>query len=59
MANIVDYLKWRGDILLDNCPFNDVDNLVLSLSFPTLALMASFPPSAPTKPYCSQMHVKK
>ena len=31
MANIVDYLKWRGDILLDDCPFNDVDNLVLSL----------------------------
>ena len=31
MANIVDYLKWRGDILLDDYPFNDVDNLVLSL----------------------------
>ncbi len=31
MANIVDYLKWRGDILLDNCPFNDADNLALSL----------------------------
>ncbi len=36
MANIVDYLKWRGDILLDDCPFNDVDNLVLSPFLPWL-----------------------
>lgn len=30
MANIVDYLKWRGDITLKQNPFNEVDNLILS-----------------------------
>lgn len=30
MANILDYLEWRGDIRLENDSFNAVDNLVLS-----------------------------
>ena len=30
MANIYDYLMWRGDISLDERPFNDVDNVILS-----------------------------
>ena len=30
MANIIDYIKWRGDIGLKNAEFNEVDNLVLS-----------------------------
>ena len=30
MANILDYLEWRGDISLQEDPFNAVDNLVLS-----------------------------
>ena len=30
MANIVDYLKWRGDISFQVSPFNEVDNLILS-----------------------------
>lgn len=30
MANIVDYLKWRGDITFKQGPFNEVDNLILS-----------------------------
>lgn len=30
MANIVDYLAWRGDLSLRERPFNDVDNLILS-----------------------------
>ncbi len=29
MANIVDYLKWRGDVPFDIAPFNEVDALVL------------------------------
>ncbi len=34
MANIMDYLAWRGDIALDYSPFNDLDSLVLaSLSY--------------------------
>jgi len=36
MANIMDYLAWRGDIALDYSPFNDVDSLILaSLSYLT------------------------
>ncbi len=31
MASINDYLRWRGDLLFDERPFNDVDNVVLSL----------------------------
>ncbi|UOE94529.1 DUF2974 domain-containing protein [Alkalihalobacillus sp. LMS39] len=30
MANIIDYLDWRGDLSLKQSPFNEVDNLVLS-----------------------------
>ena len=34
MANILDYLVWRGDLTLEERPFNFVDNLVLcSLSY--------------------------
>lgn len=34
MANIMDYLDWRGDIPLSVSPFNEVDNLILAeLSF--------------------------
>ena len=29
MANIVDYLAWRGDLTWSRSPFNDVDNLLL------------------------------
>ncbi|MCR4674411.1 MAG: DUF2974 domain-containing protein [Lachnospiraceae bacterium] len=30
MANMEDYLDWRGDITFDVDPFNEVDNLILS-----------------------------
>lgn len=30
MANIHDYLEWRGDVTLEERPFNDVDNIILS-----------------------------
>ena len=30
MANIMDYIDWRGDISLKISPFNDVDSLILS-----------------------------
>lgn len=34
MANIIDYLDWRGDLTLEDSPFNEVDNLLLAeLSF--------------------------
>ena len=34
MANILDYLDWRGDLTLQQSPFNEVDNLILAeLSF--------------------------
>lgn len=34
MANLLDYLDWRGDLTMEQAPFNEVDNLILSeLSF--------------------------
>ena len=30
MANILDYLSWRGDLTLAERPFNEVDNLLLA-----------------------------
>ena len=30
MANVHDYLRWRGDLTFAERPFNDVDNIVLS-----------------------------
>jgi hypothetical protein len=42
LANIIDYLTWRGDVPLYAVPFNDVDNLILSeLSY--LALEHALP----------------
>lgn len=31
MANIIDYIKWRGDLSFQSDPFNDIDGLVFSL----------------------------
>lgn len=34
MANLLDYLDWRGDLTLEQASFNEVDNLILAeLSF--------------------------
>jgi hypothetical protein len=34
MANLLDYLDWRGDLTLKQAPFCEVDNLILAeLSF--------------------------
>lgn len=30
MANLLDYLDWRGDLTLEQSPFNEVDNLILA-----------------------------
>ena len=30
MANIFDYLNWRGDVPFPADPFNEVDNLILA-----------------------------
>ena len=30
MANLLDYLDWRGDLTLKQSPFNEVDNLILA-----------------------------
>ena len=30
MANIIDYLHWRGDLAFDTHPLNELDNLILS-----------------------------
>ena len=33
MANVFDYLKWRGDLSLEKSNFNEIDNLILSRFF--------------------------
>ena len=30
MGNIISYLRWRGDLLWSEAPFNEVDNLILA-----------------------------
>ena len=30
MANVIDYIKWRGDLSLLQDEFNEIDNLILS-----------------------------
>ena len=30
MGNIIDYIKWRGDLPLSKSPFNEIDNLIFS-----------------------------
>ena len=30
MANVCDYVKWRGDLNLEQSEFNEIDNLILS-----------------------------
>ena len=31
MANIINYIKWRGDLEFEKVPFNKVDNLGLTM----------------------------
>lgn len=31
MSNMLDYLKWRGDLTFSQDPFNEVDNLIFSI----------------------------
>lgn len=31
MANIEDYLQWRGDLTFQERPFNEIDNLILAV----------------------------
>mgnify|MGYP000760983088 CR=1 FL=1 len=37
MANIFDYLIWRGDLSFLEAPFNEIDNLI-SVSYTHLTL---------------------
>ena len=30
MSNIIDYIRWRGDLPLSKSPFNEIDNLIFS-----------------------------
>ncbi|MDO5028073.1 MAG: DUF2974 domain-containing protein [Bacillota bacterium] len=40
MANLFDYIKWRGDLSFDSDPFNEVDNLILcQLSYADFKLL--------------------
>ena len=44
MANLLDYLYWRGDLELDRLPFNPVDGLILAW-FASLRLTEPLPPT--------------
>ena len=51
MANLLDYLDWRGDLPLDRDPFNEVDNLILAeLSFVDFGGIVPGPGEGPTVP---------
>ena len=30
MSNIVDYIKWRGDLNFKSSPINEIDNLIMA-----------------------------
>ena len=30
MSNIIDYIKWRGDLSFDQAPINEIDNIILT-----------------------------
>lgn len=48
MANIIDYLKWRGDITFEQVKLGEVDNLILSLlAFVDFTGIVPADPSAP------------
>ena len=48
MANIIDYLKWRGDITFEQVKLGEVDNLLLSLlAFIDFTGIVSPDPSSP------------
>lgn len=48
MANIIDYLKWRGDITFEQVKLGEVDNLLLSLlAFIDFTGIVSPDPAAP------------
>lgn len=49
MANILDYLDWRGDLSLSASPFNEVDNFILTqvVSLDFTGLISEDGPSLP------------
>ncbi len=48
MPNVIDYLKWRGDITFDQVKLNEVDNLILSeLAFVDFTGIVPADPEAP------------
>lgn len=53
MANLMDYLDWRGDLTLDQDPFNEVDNLILAeLSFVDFGGIVPPPGKGGSVPLC-------
>jgi hypothetical protein len=52
MANVLEYLQWRGDLTFEHSPFNPVDNIILSLlaSFPFDGIVPGPPDTSPPIP---------
>lgn len=58
MANLMDYLDWRGDLTLDQDPFNEVDNLILAeLSFVDFGGIVPPPGKGGSVPLCDAADV--
>lgn len=51
MANITDYVDWRGDVTLSASPFNDIDALILTQL--SMVDLSGIVPSDPTDGYIS------
>ena len=58
MANLMDYLDWRGDLTLEISPFNEVDALILAeLSFVDFDGIVP-PPEGRTSPWVSSCRTR-
>ena len=58
MANILDYLDWRGDVTLEEKEFNEVDNLILSeLAYADMDGIAPSPEEGGTMPLSEIWHI--
>ena len=58
--NILDYIRWRGDLTFKSDPFNDVDNLVFSqMIYADLGKILQRDSRMTIKEIADQMHVSQ
>ena len=42
MANVCDYVRWRGDLTLEQSEFNEIDKIVISSEFEKKNLVENY-----------------